>query len=119
MSYVGSTAASTVANPPNRVTQGLMSQSNYNESTSISNGGSLWTYNSSNLTTDLVVANFFSDGHTLGMRNGDILIANTYSTESSTGQIVIIGTIVGLSTSGASMSSEGFISSTATAAGGG
>jgi len=53
------------------------------------------------------------------MRNGDILIANTYSTESSTGQIVIIGTIVGLSTSGASMSSEGFISSTATAAGGG
>jgi hypothetical protein len=119
MSYVGSTAASTVANPPNRVSQGLMSQSNINESTSVVNGGSLWTYNSSNLTTDLNTANFFSDGHLLGMRPGDILIANTHSTESSTGFLMYLGVVGAVSTSGASMSTEAFISSTATAAGGG
>ena len=119
MAYVGSTAASTLVNVPNRVSGGLISQSNYAESTSVVNGGSLWTYNSSNLTTDLNVANFFSDGHNLGMRNGDILIANTYSTESSTGFLLYLGVVTGVSTSGASLSTEAFISSTATAAGGG
>jgi hypothetical protein len=96
-----------------------MSQSNINESTSVANGGSVWGYNSSNLTTDLNVANFFSDGHTLGMRPGDILIANTYSTESSTGFLLYLGVVGAVSSDGASMSTEAFISSTATAAGGG
>jgi len=119
MAYVGTTAASTVANPPNRVSHGLLSQSNFNESTSVDNGGAVWSYTSSNLTTDLNEANFFSDGHLLGMRPGDILISATFSTESSTGAILYLGVITGVSTSGASLSTEAFITSTATAAGGG
>ena len=119
MAYVGSTAASTVANPPNRISQGLLSQSNINESTSVVHGGSAWTYNSSNLTTDLNVAGFFTDGASLGMRPGDILIANTYSTESSTGFLMYLGVVGAVTSTGASLSTEAFISSTATAAGGG
>ena len=123
MSYFSSTEASSVINVPNRNSVGLLSQRSVAESTSVAEGGSLWTYNSSNLTTDIAVAGggFFTDGARLGMRNGDILIVNTYSTESSTGSILLIGTVTGVSTADdtASMSTEGFISSTATAAGGG
>lgn len=112
MSYVGSTAASTVANPPNRLDNGLLSQSQIDESTSVAEGGSVWTYTSSNLTTDLTASNFFTDAKRLGMRNGDILISATYSTESSTGHILAIGMITGVSTSGANLSTGGTITST-------
>lgn len=119
MAYVGSTATSTAANPPNRISHGLLTQSNFAESTSVINGGAVWSYTSTNLTTDLNEANFFTDGHLLGMRNGDVLISATYSAESSTGAILYLGVITGVSTSGASLSTEAFITSTATAAGGG
>jgi len=123
MAYVGSTALSSVANVPNRIDSGLLSQRNRGESTSVVEGGALWTYTSSNLTTDICAAagGFFTDGGRLGMRNGDILISATYSTQSSTGSILLIGVVTGVSSThdAASISTEGFISSTATAAGGG
>lgn len=112
MSYSGSTASSSVANPPNRVDSGLLSMRNINESTSVAEGGGLWTYNSSNLTTDMQASNFFSDAQRLGMRNGDVLIASTFSTQSSTGHILVIGMISGVSTSGANLSTGGTITST-------
>jgi hypothetical protein len=88
MSYSGSTAASSVANPPSRVATGLLSQRNIRESTSVAEGGSLWTYVSSNLTTDIVSSGFFTDAGNLGMRNGDIMIAGQYSTEGSSSYVV-------------------------------
>lgn len=112
MAYSGSTAASTVANPPKRIDNSLLSQRNIRESTSVAEGGSLWTYTSSNLTTDLTSSGFFSDAATLGMRNGDVLISATYSTESSTGHIVVIGMVEFDSTSAASLSTGGTITST-------
>lgn len=112
MAYVGSTAASTVANPPNRVDNALLSQRSIRESTSVAEGGSLWVYNSSNLTTDLTSSSFISDAANLGMRNGDILIAASHSTESSTGHIIRIGMVAFDSTSAASMSTGGMMTST-------
>jgi len=112
MAYVGSTAASSVANPPNRIDNSLLSQRNFKDSTSVAEGGSLWTYTSSNLSTDLSASNFFTDAARLGMRNGDILISATYSTQSSTGHILAIGMITGVSTSGANVSTGGTITST-------
>jgi hypothetical protein len=113
MAYSGTTAATSVSNPPSRVDNSLLSQRNINESTSVANGGSVWTYTSTNLTTDLATANFFSDAKALGMRTGDIVIAATYSTESSTGMELVIGMITGVSTSGAALSTaNGLISST-------
>jgi len=116
-------AYDSTGNPPSRIDNGLLSARNRGESTSAGEGGSLWVYNSTNLTTDIAVAGggFFSDGGRLGMRNGDVVISATYSTESSTGSILLLGVVTGVSSTGdtASMSTEGFISSTATAAGGG
>ena len=112
MAYVGSSAASTVANPPSRVDNALLSQRNIRESTSVASGGSLWVYNSSNLTTDLTASGFISDAAALGMRNGDIMIAASHSTESSTGHIIRIGMISFDSTSGASLSTGGMVTST-------
>ena len=112
MSYSGSTAASSVANPPKRIDNSLLSQRNIRESTSVAEGGSLWTYNSSNLTTDLTESGFFSDAAELGMRNGDVVIAASYSTESSTGHIIRIGMVAYDTTAAASLSTGGTITST-------
>lgn len=105
-------AYDSTGNPPARVDNSLISARNINESTSVAEGGSLWVYNSTNLTTDLTVANFFSDGDRLGMRNGDILISATHSTQSSTGHVLVIGMITGVSSSGAALSTGGTITST-------
>lgn len=112
MSYSGSTAASTVVNTPKRVDSGLLASRSIRESTSVAEGGALWVYNSSNLTTDLTSSGFFSDAGDLGMRNGDILISATYSTQSSTGHILVIGMVAFDSTSAASLSTGGTITST-------
>lgn len=109
MSYSGST--STSPNPPILIARGLGNQLAAN-STSVANGNGLWLYNSSNLTTDMTVANFFTDAKALGMRTGDTLIAQTFSTQSSTGHILVIGMITGVSTSGANLSTGGSITST-------
>ena len=112
MSYVGSTAASSVANPPKRVDSGVLAMRNIRESTSAAEGGALWTYNSTNLTTDLTEGSFISDAGNLGMRNGDILMAVTRSTESSTGHILVIGIVAFDSTTAASLSTDGTLTST-------
>jgi len=64
-------AYSSTGNPPVRIDSGLLSQRNIRESTSLGEGGALWTYTSTNLTTDLMVASHFSNAGDLGMRNGD------------------------------------------------
>lgn len=113
MSYQGSTAASSVANPPVRVSLGPIAQPNNNGSSSVAEkGNQVWAYKSTNLTTDLTAANFFTDAKALGMRNGDVLIASQYSTESSTGHILAIGMITDVSTSGGRLSTGGTITST-------
>lgn len=113
MAYSGSTAASSVANPPSRVSVGLLSQRSHAESTTYDNGGQVWFYNSTNLTTDLGSTGFFSDAIELGMRNGDVVICVTRSTDSSTGVELVIGTLRDVSTGGASLSTAaGIISST-------
>jgi hypothetical protein len=109
MSYSGSTATS--PNPPYRLNAGIGSPLAAN-STSVAAGRGFWLYSSSNLTTDMTAANFFTDAKALGMKNGDIMLAATYSTQSSTGHIFVAGMITGVSTSGANLSTGGSITST-------
>lgn len=99
-------------NPPARIDNALLSMRNIRESTSAGEGGSLWAYNSTNLTTDMAASGFFSDAGDLGMRNGDVLISATYSTESSTGHILVIGMLAFDTTAAASLSTGGTITST-------
>ena len=75
-------------------------------------GGGLWIYNSSNLTTDIVAANFFSDGFYLGMRPGDIVMGAQVATSAGTTLVTFMGAILSVSTAGASLSTATVMTST-------
>jgi|DEB0MinimDraft_3_1074331.scaffolds.fasta_scaffold124800_2 hypothetical protein len=112
MAYSGSTAASTVANPPKRISMGGLTARNLRESTSVDEGCQLWFYNSSHLTTDLAASSFISDAAKLGMRNGDILLAVQASTGGSTTTAFAIGVIEFDSTNAASLTTACALTST-------
>jgi hypothetical protein len=127
MAYFGSTQLSSIANPPRQLvapfatnpaltgstmflsTQGSTAANNANASGG--GGGGLWFYASTNLTTDLVAANFFSDGFYLGMRPGDIVQGAQFSSLGSS-VTTFMGAIVSVSTAGASLSTGSLITST-------
>lgn len=127
MSYFGTTQLSSVANPPRQLvapfavnpaiagsTQFLSTQG----STAANNpngpgggGGSLWFYASTNLTTDIVATNFFSDGFYIGMKAGDIVQGAQFSSLGSS-VTSFMGAIVSVSTAGASLSTGSLMTST-------
>ena len=116
MSYSGSTASSSVANPPAKVTQGIAAYDRSSTALStaipgVKQGASLWLYNSTNKTTDMTVANFFSDAYDIGIRPGDIVMGIQYSSAASSG-VLFFGGITGVSTSGAALSTGCTITST-------
>lgn len=114
MSYSGTTAASTLQNPPMQLAKGLGGNVINNGSTN-GTGTGLWLYTSTNSATEASSGTnsgaFFSDGYALGMRNGDVMIM-VGATGSSVG--IAIGVIQGLTSTGAGgyMSTGSQISST-------
>ena len=127
MSYYGTTQASSVANPPRQLiapfatTAAIAGSTEYlstQGSTAANNpnapgggGGGLWFYSSTNLTTDLTATNFFSDGFYLGMRAGDVVMGNQFSSLGSS-VTTFVGSIVSVSTAGASLSTGTLMTST-------
>ena len=127
MSYFGTTQLSSIANPPRLLIGGIASNPallgstqflSTQGSTAANNpnapggaGGSLWYYASTNLTTDIVAANFFSDGFYLGMRAGDAVCGMQFSSLGSSVQS-FFGAVVSVSTAGASLSTGSLITST-------
>ena len=127
MAYYGSTQSSSIANPPRQLvapfatnpalagsteylsTQGSTAANNANGPGG--GGGGLWLYSSTNLTTDLTSANFFSDAFYLGMRAGDTVIGNQFTSAGSS-VISFQGTIGAVSTAGAALSTGSLITST-------
>jgi hypothetical protein len=127
MAYFGSTQLSSIANPPRQLvapfatnpalagstqfmsTQGSTATNNANAPGG--GGGGLWFYSSTNLTTDLTAANFFSDGFYLGMRAGDVVMGNQFSSLGSS-VTTFTGSIVSVSTAGASLSTGSLLTST-------
>ena len=127
MSYFGTTQASSIANPPRSIalpwaqnpaitgstmflsTQGSTAANNPNAPGG--GGGGLWFYASTNLTTDLTAANFFSDGFYIGMKPGDIVQGAQFSSLGSS-VTTFIGAIVSVSTAGASLSTGSLMTST-------
>jgi hypothetical protein len=112
MAYSGSTAASTIANPPSRISHGILAQRSVAESTSVNDGGSLWVYNSTNTTTAMYAAGFFTDGVSIGMRPGDIMISRCSSGEGSTAQHVVIGILQSTDGIATNLTTAGTMSST-------
>ena len=88
MAYQGSTLGASAANPPILLARGLGSINNTGgnvlgsslQTTQPYNGGSgIWYYASSDGSTVLQGAGYFTDGLYLGMRIGDVLISVSQS----------------------------------------
>ena len=107
MAYSGATAASSVANPPQCISQPLTRGT----SALTGNKPQLWLYSSTNLTTDLTGANFFTDAWYLGMRPGDIINGTQYTSAGSS-VISYQGSIGAVTTAGAALSTGGTMTST-------
>lgn len=107
MAYAGSTAAT--PNPPVLIASGL----GIGRGSSALTGGNkqLWMYNSTNLTTDITAASFFTDGWYLGMRPGDLVIGTQYTSAGSS-VISFWGSISAVTTAGATLSTGGLVTST-------
>ncbi len=106
MSYSGTTAAT--PNPPQAcalpLTRGTSALGH--------NKTGLWLYSSTNLTTDLTAAGFFSDGVALGMRPGDLVLGTQYTSAGSS-VVSFIATVSAVTTAGAaSLSTGGTLTST-------
>jgi len=104
MTYSGSTAASSLANPPMRIAGGLGGVSE--QSTASGGGRGVWLYNSSHSTTQLTDTAFFTDAYYLGMKQGDIVMG-AQATGSSVG--VYMGVVGAVTTAGAALASTGGI----------
>lgn len=88
MAYSGSTVGVSASNPPILLARGMGSINNtagnvlgssLQTTTAFSGGSGLWYYCSSDGSTVLQGAGYFTDGLALGMRNGDVLISVSQS----------------------------------------
>jgi hypothetical protein len=97
MAYLGTTAASSVTNPLQKLVEGIGG-----------NTPALWTYSSTHTSTDAATANFFTDAKNLGVQNNDILFGVFNSTTAPKSYMGAFGAVT---TSGAALASA--VSSTA------
>lgn len=112
MAYSGTTAASSVANPPNLIASSLGGRLTAGSSATVGSGGNVWLYSSTNLTTDMTVASFFSEAFYIGMKQGDIVLGAQASSAGSTTQIAFVGVLGAVTTAGAALSTGGTMTST-------
>lgn len=106
MSYSGSTAGSTLANPPALIASGITKIALNNGSTingtAKGSGMQLWMYSSTNSGTEASSGTnsgtFFSDAYYLGMKNGDVMIMVGATGATTVG--LTIGVIQGITSTG-------------------
>lgn len=122
MAYSGSTAASSVANPPLLITAGgalsptlnaaaNVLGSSLQTTTPFVGGNSIWRYTSSDASTLAQGPGYFTDGLALGMKIGD-LIAIVAQTSLGTSPTMSWGVLVTTnSTAGFNVASAGAIAS--------
>jgi hypothetical protein len=72
----------------------------------------LWLYRSTDRSSDIDDSGYFSNGHELGMRKGDILVASHVSSHGSTTIAGIFAFVSDVSTSGATVIASTVVSST-------
>ena len=105
MAYRGTTELSSVANPPRCITAGMWgARSSDAVGSSALVGQNVWLYNTTDSSTDLVTANYFTDAKQLGMKRGDIIMG-AFTTGSS--MAFYAGVIGAVSSDGAAIASSG------------
>ena len=119
MAYQSSTVASSLTNPPTciipKVMGGLPATTSLTTGSAVTNkyqeqGGAVWLYKSSHASTIYLASNFFTDAKAIGMRPGDIVMAQTWTTEGSSVRL-LIASVVSVSTAGAGLSTSQVIAS--------
>ena len=114
MAYSGTTAGSTLANPPVLMASAMGGKIINNGSTQGGTGAgagcNIWMYTSTNGTTEFFASNYFTDAYYIGMRAGDLLIC-VGDTASTIG--LTMGIVGPVTTAGGAMRSTGsMVSST-------
>ena len=107
MAYAGTTAASTVTNPPLAFGPPALGGVNPNTTEAYS-GLRVWLYNSTHSSSQLLDTAFFTDAYYIGMKQGDIVFG-TQNTGSSIG--VFMGVLGAVTTAGAALASSGGVMS--------
>lgn len=67
-------------------------------------GQNVWLYNTTESCTDLVTANFFTDGYYIGMKEGDIILGSFTTGSTVSAYIGVIGAVT---TAGCNIASSG------------
>lgn len=109
MAYNGSTAATSIANPPRKLVQGIASNIGTTALTGTgtaaahsAQGGAVWAYVSTDAVNTVTGADYFSDGKDLGMHPGDFVLGGYHSTAGSSVE-VYLGIVTIVSSTGATI----------------
>lgn len=108
MAYQSSTLGATSANPPRLL---VASMAGSNPASTVPFGPSMWMYQSTDSTTLAFGSNYFTDAQALGMRQNDIVFVQCQSSVGSS-QVLAIGSLSAVTTSGANLTTGGAITST-------
>jgi len=118
MSYAGTTAASSLQNVPSNLIPAMSGPkaTSSADSTAITpRNRSLWFYNTSDATSVLCTAGYFTDGKQLGMKHGDAMLGVSWTTFSATGSYTFLGMLYSSnSTAGFNLSTDSMVSSSFT-----
>lgn len=113
MAYIGSTAASSIANPPSLLQRPLGPGARV-ASTGVPIRLGLWVFGSTDTTSSPFTAGYFSDGYEIGMKQGDVVICVGQTSTVSSSQVLMLGCVSSVSSTGGGtqLSTFSFISST-------
>ena len=112
MAYIGTTSASSVANPPRAL--GIPAGPARIASTGSGLNSNLWIFASTDTTSSPFTAGYFSDGYSLGMKTGDVVICVGQTSTVTSSHVLMLGVVSSVSTTGGGtqLSTFSFISST-------
>jgi len=127
MAYLGTTQASSVSNPPVRIWGGMGGGADAH----ITGGSTLyisglggtnpagkgfgqqgWVYHTTDMTSAVLAANYFTDAAQLGVRPGDIFFFVQQGSTLGSSQMLRLNVVAAVSTSGASFSTASNIQGT-------
>lgn len=113
MAYIGSTASSSIANPPGLIARPLGPGARV-ASTGCPIRLGLWVFGSTDTSSSPFTAGYFSDGYEIGMKQGDIVMCVGMTSTVSSSQVLMIGVVSSVSSTGGGtqLSTFSFISST-------
>lgn len=111
MPYFGTTAASSVQNPPSQIARPVYSGARLG-STGVTLGLGLWVLGTTDPSSSPFTANYISDAQALGMKQGDIVFIVGQTSTVASSQTLSMGVVGAVSTAGTQLSTFSFISST-------